>query len=77
MIIYNFFGGVYVLEAFYLIDIERSVKTGFTTYWRSNELGYTNNIREAGLYSKETANRIVGEDVMSMTVSIKKGNLYI
>jgi phosphoribosyl-AMP cyclohydrolase len=55
----------------YLIDLERSVGSGFVCYWRPNRRGYTTEISEAGKYIDVEAIRIVQSDLDNTTVMIR------
>lgn len=57
---------------YYLIDLERSISSGLTTYWKPNNRGYTQNIKEAGLYSKSDASEKVSTDFDQRTVMVEK-----
>lgn len=55
-----------------LLDLERSIKSGYVYYWKPNKIGYTNSINEAGLYDEEEANKIAAEDFDKRTVVINQ-----
>lgn len=61
-----------MIEKYYLLDLERTIKSGVAHYWRANKQGYTSNLSEAGLYSKEIAFKIEKEDIDKRTVVISK-----
>ena len=55
-----------------LVDLERSVKSGYITYWKPNKMGYTRNINEAGIYDNEQGKKIAAEDFDNRTVVINQ-----
>lgn len=55
---------------FYLVDLERTAKTGVTIYWKPNSRGYTGYREFAGKYDLETALWEVKRDVMFTTAMI-------
>lgn len=57
---------------FYLIDLERSIKYGLTTYWKPGKNGYTNYLSEAGLYTKASTDAIIKDDFDKMTIAISE-----
>lgn len=58
------------MEKCYLLDLERSIKTGMTTYWKPNKHGYTVDVETAGLYSSKEARNIADSDIDNRTVVI-------
>jgi len=54
------------------MDLERSVTSRRTTYWKPHRRGYTQDIKEAGLYSEVEANELVDTDRDKRTVKIEK-----
>jgi len=59
------------MDLFVLIDLERSVKTGVTHYWRAHRKGYTTDPKEAGIYTEEEAVKAVESDIDGTTVKIE------
>ena len=57
---------------YYLMDLERTVGTGVTHYWKSNRFGYTTDIKDAGLYNEAEATEIVKEDIEKRTMMIEE-----
>lgn len=57
---------------YYLLDLERTIGTGRTFYWKANKRGYTNNVKEAGLYSEIAATEIVERDLDKRTVMVSE-----
>lgn len=55
-----------------LLDLERTIATGLTTYWKPNKMGYTRELKEAGLYDDDVAKEIVQSDYDKRTVAINK-----
>lgn len=55
---------------YYLLDIERTVRTGCTFYWLGNKHGYTRRVDEAGEFSLEEATEIIGSDYDEKTIMI-------
>ena len=55
---------------FYLIDLERSIGSGRTTYWKAHKRGYTTVLEEAGKYSDIVAAEIVESDFDKRTVMV-------
>ncbi|MGG1571560.1 hypothetical protein [Fictibacillus sp. NRS-1165] len=53
-----------------LIDLERSILNGITTYWKGNRHGYTNRIDEAGIFSDQEADKEVSSDFDKRTVAV-------
>lgn len=56
----------------YLLDLERSIKTGMMVYWGPNKMGYTGSLYEAGKYSDQDAKHIVDDDLDNRTVIINE-----
>ena len=66
-------------EAYYLIDLERSITSKVTTYWKGNRHGYTTEISEAGLFSEGISQHEVGRDFDKRTIRVAKStvdNMY-
>lgn len=57
---------------YYLLDLERTIKSDIAHYWKPNRHGYTINLDDAGLYTKEEALTIVKGDYDQRTVMIAK-----
>jgi len=57
---------------YYLIDLERSMRTGSIHYWKPNKFGYTTDLREAGLYDEKEAKDIVDDDIDKRTVLVSE-----
>lgn len=57
---------------YYLIDLERSMRTGLIYYWKPNKFGYTTDLREAGLYDEKEAKDIVDDDIDKRTVLVSE-----
>ena len=57
---------------YYLIDLERSMRTGSIYYWKPNKFGYTTDLREAGLYDEKEAKDIVDDDIDKRTVLVSE-----
>lgn len=55
-----------------LVDLERSIKSGYVTYWKPFKRGYTTNLKEAGRYQEDEANRIAAEDFDHRTIAINQ-----
>lgn len=60
---------------FVLIDLERSLKSGHITYWKDGEMGYTTDIKYAGLYTSSETVKIITADLDTLTVSISSANV--
>ena len=58
---------------FYLIDLERSLATGKRIYWRGNLHGYTDTVKEAGIFSESTAIKKCECDLNRKTVMLPIG----
>lgn len=56
----------------YLLDLERTIGTGFAWYWKANNRGYTTELQEAGLYRETMAKKIVDTDFDKRTVMISE-----
>lgn len=54
----------------YLLDLERTIKTGIAFYWKPNKHGYTHNIYEAGLYKDTEAIHIAESDHDDRTIVV-------
>lgn len=52
------------------MDLERTLQTSVATYWNPLKRGYTQDIRQAGLYTLKEARQIVEEDIDERTVCI-------
>jgi len=61
-----------MIKKFILLDLERTISTGYTTYWKPNQVGYTRDLVEAGLYIESEANEIVESDFDKRTVAISE-----
>ena len=57
---------------YYLIDVERTNKAKVTYYWKDNAYGYTPDIKQAGLFTKEQAQAYVDDDINNYTVMMSK-----
>ena len=55
---------------FYLVDLERSIRTGVVHYWKANKMGYTRDLDEAGLYEHKEAVNTVSADIQGLTVMV-------
>lgn len=64
--------GIAVSDMYYLLDLERTVKSGLAHYWKQNRRGYTISIREAGTYHKNEAASIVESDFDNTTIKISE-----
>jgi hypothetical protein len=56
--------------SYYLLDLERTLTSGVHCFWKGNKHGYTYRIEEAGLFSKDFAEKIVKQDLDKRTVMI-------
>lgn len=56
----------------YLLDIERTILTGVPCFWKGSRHGYTYSITEAGLFSKEFAEKMCKQDIDQTTVLIEE-----
>jgi hypothetical protein len=54
----------------YLLDLERTIQSGQTWFWKSGRRGYTTNLVEAGIYSFQAASEIVKNDIDETTIMI-------
>lgn len=54
------------------MDLERTIGSGRTYYWKAHKRGYTTDLNEAGLYSEITANEIVESDFDNRTIMISE-----
>jgi hypothetical protein len=57
---------------YYLLDLERSIPTGYMYYWKAGKRGYTTDISEAGLYHKPQAKEICESDKDQRTIMINE-----
>ncbi|MGM9929264.1 MAG: hypothetical protein ACI35P_15075 [Bacillus sp. (in: firmicutes)] len=57
-------------DTYVLLDLERTIGSGIAHYWKQNRHGYTQDIHEAGKFSKETAEEIVNSDFDKLTVAV-------
>jgi hypothetical protein len=57
---------------YYLLDLERSIRTERLHYWKKNKHGYTTIVEEAGLFSVDDAVHIANADMDNYTVMIDK-----
>lgn len=64
--------GIIIEKLMYLLDLERTIGSGFTWYWKANRRGYTTDLYEAGLYSEFIAKGIVDSDSDKSTIMISK-----
>jgi hypothetical protein len=55
-----------------LIDLERTIGTGRTHYWKRNKHGYTTEPREAGRFSRTEAVVIVDDDFDQRTTVVSE-----
>lgn len=55
---------------YYLLDLERSIRTGHVFYWKKNKHGYTQDVEEAGLFSLDEAVHIANADMDNYTVMV-------
>lgn len=55
---------------YYLMDLERTILTSITHYWKRNKHGYTPYIEEAGLFPEDEAIEIFKNDRDFRTVMI-------
>jgi hypothetical protein len=55
-----------------LVDLERSISSGYVTYWKPFKRGYTTNLEEAGRYLEEEAKEIEANDFDKRTVAINQ-----
>lgn len=59
----------------YLLDLERTIREGITTFWKANKRGYTIFLSEAGLYEQSTAEKIAENDYDKTTVVVEKSTV--
>lgn len=59
-------------KKFVLIDLERSIKTGATHYWKGNRNGYTVNVNDVGRYDEEHARQLILHDYERNTVGVSE-----
>ena len=59
------------MEDFYLLDLE-TVGSGVAFYWKLSRHGYTCDLKEAGLFSREFAEKLVNQDFDKRTIMIPK-----
>lgn len=52
---------------FYLLDLERTIALNQPYFWKGNKHGYTNSIKDAGLFSRDIAEKIVDHDQVDRT----------
>lgn len=55
-------------KGYYLIDLERSIKSGRVFYWKPANRGYTPSLEEAGVYSEEESQKQIDKDFNKRTV---------
>jgi hypothetical protein len=55
---------------YYLMDLERTLFDGIPYFWKGSRHGYTNRVKQAGIFSKEFAEQIVKQDLDQTTVMI-------
>ena len=66
-------------EAYYLIDLQRSIQNKLTTYWKANRHGYVTELSEAGLFSEGISQHEVERDFDKRTIRVAKSvvdNMY-
>lgn len=61
-------------DKYYLIDLERTIKSGEVFYWCPNSRGYTKIREEAGEYSGKDARKKILGDLDGRTVAISLQN---
>ncbi|MBO0959534.1 hypothetical protein J1P26_07280 [Neobacillus sp. MM2021_6] len=57
---------------YYLMDLERTISTGRTWFWKRNRHGYTQFLSQAGLFEEEEAQNIVTGDRDKRTIMIHR-----
>jgi hypothetical protein len=57
---------------YYLIDLERSISTGYMYYWKAARRGYTTDIEKAGTYPEAAARDICERDFDNRTIMISE-----
>lgn len=62
-----------MIGKFYLIDLERSLVIGKRMFWKKNCHGYTENIKEAGIFSETKAIEKCECDLNRKTVMLPTG----
>lgn len=62
--------GVNKEMSYYLLDLERTLLSGVSCFWKGNKHGYTYSIENAGLFSKDFAEKIVKQDLDKRTIMI-------
>jgi hypothetical protein len=56
--------------SYYLLDLERTFVSGVPYFWNGNKHGYTYNIEQAGIFSKDFAEKVVRQDLDKRTIMI-------
>lgn len=67
---YRILKGEKMMDKCVLLDLERTIISGLTHYWKPNRNGYTTLLNQAGRYSKEEGEKIAEEDVDKRTIVI-------
>jgi len=55
---------------YYLLDLERTIASGRTWFWKRNRYGYTQFLSQAGLFEEEEVRNIVTSDFDNRTIMI-------
>jgi hypothetical protein len=55
---------------YYLLDLERTIASGKTWYWKRNRHGYTQLLSQAGLFDEDEARNLVTSDYNKRTIMI-------
>lgn len=55
---------------YYLMDLERTISSGRTWFWKANKRGYTQFLSQAGLFEEEEARNLVTSDRDKRTIMI-------
>lgn len=63
-------------ESYYLMDLERTLTSGVPCFWKGNKHGYTYNLQQAGIFSKDIADEIVKHDIDKRTVAISISTVF-
>jgi hypothetical protein len=58
---------MFKVAKFYLLDLERTIALNQPYFWKGNKHGYTNALENAGLFSREVAEKIVDHDQVDRT----------
>lgn len=59
-------------KQFVLIDLERTIGTGVTHYWKAGKRGYTRDVHEVGKYPEDVARDLVLNDFDRQTVAMSE-----